>query len=81
MKRFITYRSYINQFISYPMGIFTKQPNEMTVAEAANITGYSETAIRQAIYAGSLKATKRGRSWFIKDVDFEAWANSKTKRN
>lgn len=63
------------------MGLFTKQPDEYTVKETAAVLGVSENAIRNAIQAGTIKATKRGRYWYIKKTDLQAYIKSRTKSN
>jgi excisionase family DNA binding protein len=37
----------------------------MTLKEAAAILGVTPDALRQAIAAGSLRAVKRGRDWWV----------------
>ncbi len=37
----------------------------MTLKEAAAILGTSPDNLRQSIARGALKATKRGRDWFV----------------
>ena len=37
----------------------------MTLKEAAAILGVTPDALRQAIAAGSLRAAKRGRDWWV----------------
>lgn len=40
-------------------------PDYLTTLEAAELSGYNAEYIRQLIRAGTLKAEKRGRDWWI----------------
>ena len=45
----------------------------MTLKEAAAQLGLDPATLRQAIARGSLKATKRGRDWFVSPSEVERY--------
>ena len=50
----------------------------ITTTEAAQRIGVVDgSVIRHAIHTGTLKATKRGRDWWIDTDDFRAWLDNK----
>ena len=42
-----------------------------TLKEVSKLTSIKVGTLRQRINRGTLKATKRGRDWFIKDSDIK----------
>ena len=53
----------------------------LTTKEAASEYGCIERYITEEIARGNLPATKKGRDWFIRRVDFERWRKQKNSRN
>ena len=45
----------------------------VTVAKAAELTGYSETYIRRLAREGQVKAAQWGRTWMIEKADLFAY--------
>lgn len=45
----------------------------MTLKQAAEQLGITPDSLRQAIARGSLKATKRGRDWWVTEKQLRAW--------
>lgn len=52
----------------------TIMPGKYTIAEIADITGFSKQEIRTAIKQGQLKAHKEGRYMLAKSDDLRPWA-------
>ena len=56
----------------------------LTTQEAAMVLNLkSDSTIRRAVLEGRLKATKRGRDWYIRSEDLEAYRvrhNPKTRK-
>jgi len=48
-------------------------PGFLTVAEAAELSGYSEQYVRALCRAGRLTCVKVGRSIIVKRASLEAW--------
>lgn len=46
----------------------------VTLIEAAALLGLNPATLRQQIHAGALKATKRGRDWFVDPKEVERYA-------
>ena len=46
----------------------------MTVNQAATILAIQPATVRQAIASGRLKATKRGRDWWLTPSEVERYA-------
>lgn len=51
----------------------------MTLREAAAILGITPDTLRQAIAAGRLKATKRGRDWFVDRREVERYGRERRR--
>ena len=51
--------------------------NNLTTQEAADILGVTVRTVRRAIKRGQLKATKRGRDWFIEAESLKNYTFSK----
>ena len=49
------------------------EPLSYTVADAASVTGLSQTFIRRAIWAGELKAKHANTRVIVRRADLEAW--------
>lgn len=49
----------------------------LTLPEAALITETSTATLRQAIADGRLKATKRGRDWFIAEREVRRYVDAR----
>lgn len=45
----------------------------MTLKEAAELLGVTPDTLRQRIAAGSLRATKRGRDWWVTAKEVERY--------
>ena len=48
----------------------------MTVTEASRRLGLAEGSVRQSIARGRLRATKRGRDWWITESALEAYRDA-----
>lgn len=45
----------------------------MTLVEAAKTLGITPDSLRQAIARGTLKASKRGRDWWVTEKQLKQW--------
>lgn len=45
----------------------------MTLREAADQLGITPDSLRQAIARGTLKASKRGRDWWVTEKQLKEW--------
>ena len=45
----------------------------MTLREAAELLGITPDSLRQAIARGTLKASKRGRDWWVTEKQLKQW--------
>ena len=45
----------------------------MTLREAADQLGITPDSLRQAIARGTLKASKRGRDWWVTEKQLKQW--------
>lgn len=61
--------------------MFAKQPDELTVKEVSERLGVNDSRVRQIIRAGELKATKRGKSWYVKGDKLAEYIASRTQEN
>lgn len=50
---------------------------QLTTKEAATRAAVGMIAIRQNIARGNLKATKRGRDWFIDSKELDRWLKAR----
>jgi excisionase family DNA binding protein len=48
----------------------------MTLVEAAKTLGITPDSLRQAIARGTLKASKRGRDWWVTEKQLKQWRSS-----
>ena len=53
----------------------------MKIIEAAEVTGLSQKTIRRHVHAGTLKASKKGNSYFIEKDELLRWADDYEKNN
>jgi len=51
------------------------QSQWITTGEAAELTGYSASYFRKAIFRGLLSARKRGRDWFLNRDEVTQYAD------
>lgn len=56
-------------------------PATFGLNEAAALTGYSVTRLRQLAQAGEFPAYKVGRPWLVDKEDYINWINELKKRN
>lgn len=56
-------------------------PATFGLNEAAALTGYSVTRLRQLSQAGKFPAYKVGRPWLVDKEDYISWVNELKKRN
>lgn len=52
----------------------------ITLAEAAEVYGFSQDYLRQLVHKGRLAARKSGGVWLTRPVDVEAYIASRRKR-
>jgi len=52
----------------------------LTTRELAERSGTTQAHIRQLCIVGKLKATKRGRDWFISQEDAQDWLDSRKRK-
>lgn len=51
------------------------EPEYLTIAEVARRTSFSYDYIYDAVTAGDLPATKKGRDWRVAVADMRSWMN------
>ena len=51
----------------------------MTLREAADQLGITPDSLRQAIARGTLKASKRGRDWWVTEKQLKQWKGADKK--
>ena len=53
----------------------------MTLREAADVLGVTPDTLRQRIAAGTLRATKRGRDWWVTPTEVERYGRENRARH
>ena len=61
--------------------MFSKKDDELTTSEVAEVLQVSLVSVNKYLKSGDLKGEKRGKSWYIKKTDLQAFIDSRTKRN